>query len=82
LNITDDDKVYIDFNTVDTDEKIKKESHALNKATQGILTTDELREEIGMPPEANLANMHSIKLAAETNKQTMELAAYTSKNSS
>ncbi|RLA66535.1 MAG: hypothetical protein DRQ78_04090, partial [Epsilonproteobacteria bacterium] len=79
FQIEEDDRVYLDFNTVDTDEKIKVESHALNKATQGVITTDELREEIGMPPAPELSEMHSVKLAEESMRQSMELAAHAAK---
>ena len=79
FQIKEEDRVYLEFNTVDTDEKIKVESHALNKATQGVLTTDELREEIGLPPSPKLSEMHSVKLAEESNRQSMELATHAAK---
>ena len=79
FQIKEEDRVYLEFNTVDTDEKIKVESHALNKATQGVITSDELREEIGMPPAPDLSEMHSVKLAEESNRQSMELASHAAK---
>jgi len=80
FEITEEDLVYLEFNTVDTDEKIKVENHSLNKAAQGVLTTDELREELGMPPmEGGLKKSFSIELSEESNRQAMELASHTAK---
>jgi len=80
FEITEEDLVYLEFNTVDTDEKIKVENHSLNKAAQGAITTDELREELGMPPmEGGLKNSFSVELSEESNRQAMELANHAAK---
>lgn len=81
FEIKEDDSVYIEFNTVGADEKIKKESHVLNMAAQGALLTNELREQIGLKPlsDEEIKNLHSVKLAELANEQQMELAAHAAK---
>jgi len=80
FEIPEDDMVYLEFNTVDTDEKIKVENHSLNKAAQGVLTTDELREELGMSPmEGGLYESHSSKMAEIANERAMELVSHSAK---
>lgn len=77
FDIPDEEKVRLVFSTVDTDEKIKKESHVLNMMTQGILMTNEARREIGRVPleEGQLEELHSVKMKQIDADRAQESAA-------
>lgn len=50
--IKDKDKVYFEFSTLDVPGKIKKESHELNKMTQGAIGLNEARKKMGHKPKS------------------------------
>lgn len=77
FQISEDDRVYLEFNTVDTDEKIKKESHTLNKMSHGILKINEARSELGLPPlaPADLKDLHTVVMEDISIQQQITLAA-------
>jgi hypothetical protein len=50
--IGEDDKVYFQFNDLDVPGLIKKESHQLNKMTQGAQSINEARKSMGHKPKS------------------------------
>lgn len=81
FEIDEDDRVELVFNTVDTSETIKKESHTLNKMSHGILKVNEAREELGLPPltESDFKDLHSVKMQQISSDQQLEVAKATAK---
>lgn len=77
FEISEDDRVYLEFNTVDTDEKIKKESHTLNKMSHGILKVNEARSELGLPPLSpkEMKEIHTVVMEDISIEQQITLAA-------
>lgn len=51
-SITEENKVYFEFNDLDVPGKIKKESHELNKMTQGSIDINEARSKMGHKPKS------------------------------
>lgn len=77
FEISEDDRVYLEFNTVDTEEKIKKESHTLNKMSHGILKVNEARTELGLPPlkPIDMKDLHTVVMEDIGIQQQITLAA-------
>lgn len=68
--IKEKDKVYFEFTSLDVPGKIKKESHELNKMTQGAIDINEARRKMGHKPKSpdELKNMAK-ELQYDPNKE-------------
>jgi len=79
FDISESDSVELVFNTVDTDELVKKEAHAMNKMASGIITTSEAREMLGMRPleESEMKSIHTVMMTKILNDQNLEVAKAT-----
>lgn len=72
--IPEEERVIMTFNTIDVDEKIKKETHCINAINTGLLTSDEARKDLNKEPltEEDMQNLHSIKLQRLSNDVNFE----------
>lgn len=64
FDIPEDDRVYLKFNEITLEEKIKKESHILNLANGNMITTDEARLAMGRKTldDAEYDELHDIAI--------------------
>lgn len=74
FEISEEDRVFLKFNEVDVDNKIKKESHTINKVASDIMTTDEARSELRHGPlkDDDVENLHSVRIQKAHDERTLK----------
>jgi hypothetical protein len=51
------DRCYFNFNEIDVDTQVKKESHIIQKFTNSVITLEEARQLIGMDTDVDMENL-------------------------
>ena len=83
FDIPEEDMVYLSFNTVDTDELIKKESHTIQKLSAGIIKTNEARKELNLTPlgKNEIKEIHTVIMSDLEHARALSLSKASSQQS-